>query len=112
MKTVEHLAKELKTLLEECCEPNLLKDNYFGDSKVPCISYEVSLNHCSYIVITLHIRMGAFGEVTIDNERLYYNGEFATTSELRNQIFNALTFQGSPYYLGKRNKFYKKLIVL
>jgi hypothetical protein len=103
----------LKSIVFEWVSKSLLVPGYYGDeSKIPCVSFEVAQNQSNHHIIKVTVRCGAFGEIKRMHSRTYYYFDSITKTELTNLLLFALTFEGSPYFIGRFGRFEKRLEIM
>lgn len=98
MKKIRSL---MQGILQEWTNAQLLKRIQYGPSKDPCISFKVYRDTYDIVWVQIIARHGRYGELYRTSSRMYFSTSEINEYELINQLFNTLTFEGSPYYWGK-----------
>lgn len=100
----------MRCIIQEWVSPDLLMRNQYGPTKEPCITFKVRRDEFNTIWIEIIARHGSYGELRRVTPWPYLSIAEINEYELINQLFNTLTFIGSPYYWSKTH-FKKKVEV-
>ena len=88
----------MKKALTQYVDPELLKSKQFGNSKAPCVQFEIAQDTEHTFWARCSCRHDPFGCSVNKTERKYYSTAYMSFDEIVSQLFNTLTFDGSPYY--------------
>lgn len=95
--TLETVTVMVKETLEKYVDSSLLRDRMNGASETPSVSFEIA-NDGSTTRIRMMARHGPFGQSVHRTEFKYYSLTYIEQKAVTNQLFNTLTWEGSPYY--------------
>lgn len=109
--TLESVNGLLEGVLKEFVDEDLLKRVNHLPDKTACVSFEISQNSEKTIYVRILARHDPFLATAHKTETRHYSIDFIDRTGLTNQLFNTLTFYGSPYFWVK-DHFEKKMEVM
>jgi len=97
-KNIDYVRGITTDVLKQYVDEALLNHRYYGNSGIPPVSYEIAQDYAGAIRIRMAVRHDPFGQSVNRTEYKYYSWLYIDYPQIINQLFQTLTFEGSPYY--------------